>query len=144
MLGLIKDQLRDWTILVVDDEPDSLEVASRWLRLSGAVTLTASNGREGLELLYAHQPDCVIADLSMPEIDGWELLYIMHQDATLADIPVIALTAHVMDTVKERVDKVGFAAYISKPLNPDKFVIQVINILKGGRTEASALPQAGD
>src|SRR5574341_1918155 len=129
--SLIKDQFQGWTILIVDDEPDSLEVASRWLRLAGASILTAEDGRKGLEAARAHRPNFVITDLSMPDMDGWEMLYELRRDPAMSALPVIALTAHAMDGIKERVEKVGFTAYIAKPLSPDKFVQQVIEIIKG-------------
>jgi CheY-like chemotaxis protein len=132
--SLIKDQFQGWTILIVDDEPDSLEVASRWLKLAGASIITAEDGRSGLEAARAHRPNFIITDLSMPDMDGWEMLYELRRDPAFATLPVIALTAHTMDGVKERVEKVGFTAYIPKPLNPSKFVGQVIEIVKGNGT----------
>ncbi len=131
MLGLIKGQFEGWTILIVDDEPDSLEVATRWLKLAGATVITAENGLAGLEAARLHKPSFVISDLTMPVMDGWEMLYEMKRNADLASTPVIALTAHAMDGIRERVLEVGFAAHIAKPLNPDKFVQQVILIIKG-------------
>src|SRR5690606_32880896 len=91
-----RDILQGWEVVVIDDEPDSLEVASRILRFYGANVYTASNGKEGLELIRHHRPKFVISDLSMPVMDGWEMLFEIQQDRHIAQIPIIALTAHAM------------------------------------------------
>ena len=130
MAGHIKNQFKGWNILVVDDEPDSLEVASRWLKIAGANVLTAENGRDGLEIAKAERPHFIIADLTMPVMDGWELLHELRQDPETAHIPVIALTAHAMQSVKQRAIQVGFVSHIPKPLSPIKFVDQVADIVR--------------
>ena len=66
--------LKGWRVLVVDDEPDSLEVASMLLEMCDAEVLTAENGRDGLEMAKLHRPHFIISDLSMPEMTGWEML----------------------------------------------------------------------
>jgi CheY-like chemotaxis protein len=127
---LIKNRLTGWNVLVVDDEPDSLFVASRWLKLAGANVVTAQNGQAGLEIACQMLPRLIITDLTMPVMDGWELQYHLKQAARTASIPVIALTAHVMQSTKDRVVNAGFIDHISKPLNPTKFLDQVISILE--------------
>jgi adenylate cyclase len=90
-----RDLLSGWDVVVIDDEPDSLEVASRILRHYGANVHTAVNGKEGLALIRRVRPKFVVSDLSMPVMDGWEMLYEIQQDRFVAQIPVIALTAPV-------------------------------------------------
>jgi CheY-like chemotaxis protein len=120
-----------WEVLVVDDEPDSLEVATRMLKIAGAIVITASNGKEALQKVQAHpsQFKFVLSDLSMPDMDGWELLYQLKQETPTKDIPVIALTAHAMAGDRERGIAAGFHNYITKPLNPTNFIQQLINLL---------------
>lgn len=130
MPSLVKDQLREFVVLVVEDEPDSLEVATRWLRLAGATVLLACNGRQGLEIATQHRPDFILADLSMPVMDGWEMQSELRNNPDTAAIPVIALTAHAMQSVKDQVMEAGFVAHISKPLDPNKFIGQVLEIAK--------------
>jgi CheY-like chemotaxis protein len=62
--------LQGWNVLVVDDEPDSLEVASRLLRHYGATVVLATNGQEALDSIKLNRPTLVISDLSMPILDG--------------------------------------------------------------------------
>ena len=126
----VKNILVGWDIALVDDEPDSLEVALRWLRLAGARVLTASDGRAGLQMVRAAQPRLVITDLSMPDMDGWELQYELKQDPDTMHIPVIALTAHAMPSIKQQTGAAGFIGHISKPLNPTRFVFQVVDIAR--------------
>ncbi len=128
MANLIKDQLKGEVVLVVEDEPDGLEVAVRWLKLAGATVLTATNGRHGLEVAAAHKPDFILVDLSMPVMDGWQMQRELRNNSELSGIPVIALTAHAMQSVKEQVMAAGFVAHISKPLDPNRFISQVLKV----------------
>ncbi len=118
-----------WKVLVVDDEPDSLEVATRMLKLAGAEVLTAENGRDGLEIARQWKPRFILSDLSMPVMDGWKMLDQLRHNLATRDIPVIALTAHDMPGDRERVFAAGFHNYIAKPLDPTKFIRQLANIL---------------
>jgi CheY-like chemotaxis protein len=124
-LDLIKNQ----TILVVDDEPDSLEVAMTLLQLYDAVVHTASNGLEGLEAAKKHRPLFIISDLSMPEMSGWEMLNALKQDRSTLDIPVIALTAHAMEGDRHRAIAAGFHNYLTKPLRPDTFIRDLLDVV---------------
>jgi two-component system, cell cycle response regulator DivK len=67
--------------------------------------------------------------LSMPVMDGWRLIHELNIDRTLRDIPVIALTAHAMSGDRERAIQAGFVNYLTKPLDPDKFIQQLLNLL---------------
>src|SRR5947208_2708362 len=108
--------LRNQTILIIDDEPDSLEVAAILLELYGANVITASNGREGLELARKSHLLFIIMDLSMPEMSGWELVQALKKDRPTLEIPIIALTAHAMEGDRNRAIAAGFHNYLTKPL----------------------------
>jgi len=109
-------KLDNWRVLVIDDEPDSIDVVTMVLSASGATVFTAANGQEGLEIFKQHQPTLILTDLSMPEMDGWELIREIRQSKNGHTTPVIALTAHAMSGDKERVLAGGFDGYLSKPL----------------------------
>ena len=83
------------TVLVVDDEPDALQLFGRMLRAGGrgCRVLRAANGREALEMLRWQRPDVILLDLVMPEMDGYHFLEAMRQDAAVRDIPVILISA---------------------------------------------------
>jgi CheY-like chemotaxis protein len=124
-----RDILQGWDVVVVDDEPDSLEVATRILRHYGAMVHAGANGEEGLNLIKKVRPRFVISDLSMPGMDGWALLYELHQDRFFAEIPVIALTAHAMLGDRERAIQAGFQNYLTKPLTPATFMRDLLTLL---------------
>lgn len=123
------DLLQGWDVVVLDDEPDSLEVARFILDFHGANVHTAVNGKEGLEVVKQIMPRFVISDLSMPEMDGWEFLQAMKADPVTGHIPVIALTAHAMKGDRERAVAAGFNNYISKPLTVSTFMDQLLTLL---------------
>jgi CheY-like chemotaxis protein len=129
MIKHISKALQGWKVLVVDDEPDSLEVASRLLKYAGADVTTATNGMEALEKVREVRPQLVITDLSMPKMDGWGLLEQLKLERDTLEIPVIALTAHTMPGDRERAIAAGFHNHIPKPLDPVRFISQLINIV---------------
>jgi CheY-like chemotaxis protein len=132
--------LDGWKVVVVEDEADSLEVATLLLEMYGAQVIGARNGREGIAMIQKHRPNFVISDLSMPEMSGWELIETLNQgERDLAEIPVIALTAHAMDHDRRKAIEAGFQNFITKPLQPEKFVSQVIAILAVDSPELRAL-----
>ena len=136
------DVLNGWKVVVVEDEPDSLEVATLLLEMYGAEVIGARNGKEGVALIQQHRPHFVISDLSMPEMSGWELIETLnHGERDLAEIPVIALTAHAMDHDRRKAIEAGFQNFITKPLQPEKFVSQVIAILAVDSPELRELIQ---
>jgi CheY-like chemotaxis protein len=112
------DQFRTWSILVVEDEPDNAEVAQAALRLYGAQSHLATNGLEGLKLVDAGlQPDLILLDLSMPQMDGWEMHRRLREDPRTRSTVIVALSAHAMTGDKERVIAAGFDGYLSKPIS---------------------------
>jgi CheY-like chemotaxis protein len=129
MDNIPKDLLRNWQIVVIDDEEDSLEVAEIILTAYGANLYTAMNGEDGLAVIRDIRPHLVISDLSMPVMDGWGLIYHLKKDTDLALIPVIALTAHAMKGDKERALQVGFHNYLTKPLTVETFMQDLVNLL---------------
>jgi two-component system, cell cycle response regulator DivK len=112
----------NWKVLVVDDEPDSLTVVTLVLKFHGATVYSAKNGKEALDLVEQVTPTFILSDLSMPEMDGWEMLHNLQSNVRTKDIPVIALTAHAMKGDRERAVSVGFHYYLTKPLSPITFL----------------------
>ena len=124
-----RNMLAHWTVLVIDDEPDSLEVASRILRYYGAKVITANDGQEGLQKARSEKPTLIISNISMPVLDGWGLIYELKRDRATFNIPTIALTAHAMVGDRVRAISAGFHNYLTKPLEPDTFVQQLLELL---------------
>lgn len=106
-----------WAVLLVDDEPDNLEVVAETLEFRGAEVRTAANGVEALAVLEDFTPNLMLVDLSMPLMDGWELRAKLKNTPEIQDIPLLALSAHAMAGDKERAVGAGFDGYMTKPVN---------------------------
>lgn len=115
----------NWTVLIVDDEPDNLNIPREILSFYGAKVHTAANGEAGLEIIRNTPITFILLDLSMPVMDGWEMLKIIRQDPKFTKLPVIALTAHAMRGDKEKVLEAGFTGYISKPFFIPAFLEEI-------------------
>lgn len=118
-----------WTIVLIDDEPDSLEVAAYVLNFYGAEVHVAENGAEGLKLIREKRPYFVISDLSMPVMDGWQLVRELQEDPATRDLTIIALTSHAMVGDREKALAAGFTYYLTKPFQVDTFITDVMLIL---------------
>lgn len=118
-----------WSVLIVDDEPDNLEVIVIYLNYVGAAVKTAHDGLEGLEALKTFHPNLILLDLSMPNMDGWEMWAVLKGNPAVRDVTTIALTAHAMPTDKERVREAGFHGYLAKPFSLPTLLTDLPNAL---------------
>jgi two-component system alkaline phosphatase synthesis response regulator PhoP len=129
------------TILLVDDEPDILELLAYNLAKEGFTVHTASNGREGLALAKETVPDVILLDVMMPEMDGVEACTEIRNDRTLDHSVVAFLTARGEDYSQIAGFEAGADDYIMKPIKPKVLVSRVKALLRrfevkgGGRAE---------
>jgi len=114
--------VRQFRILVVDDEARILSFLSSKLKASGYEVLTAGNGLEGLEQAQAQEPDLIVLDLIMPKMDGLEML---KQLRSFSSVPVIILTAKSADADRIKGLQLGADDYLPKPFNPDELVARI-------------------
>jgi signal transduction histidine kinase/ActR/RegA family two-component response regulator len=131
--GPLEDSpLRNLHVLVVDDDPDSLEILTSLLGLHSAVVTTATSASEALGLLQREHPDLLISDIAMPDHDGYWLIQQVRQlpEAHWRDIPAVALTAFANAAARERAFASGFAAHLSKPLRATQLVDVVRDIFR--------------
>jgi len=124
------NDVKSWAVLLVDDEPDNLEVVAETLEFKGAEVKTAANGVEALVVLEAFAPNLMIVDLSMPQMDGWELRTRVKNDPKLQKIPLLALSAHAMHGDKERAITAGFDGYLTKPVSILTLIQDIRNALE--------------
>ena len=117
-------------ILVVDDEPDLVELVSFNLRAEGYEVITAANGMEALNQARASLPDLIVLDLMMPELDGLSVCEILRRLPSTAPIPVIMLTAWKSELTRIIGMDTGAEDYITKPFSPRDLVMRVNNTLK--------------
>ncbi|MFV2057635.1 MAG: response regulator [Thiohalomonadales bacterium] len=116
------------TVLIVDDNCDIRAYLHTSLSNEFQV-LQAANGAEGLKLARLHQPDLIISDIMMPEMDGYELCRAIKQDATLNHIPLIFLTAKASEDTKLEGLEIGADDYISKPFNAKELLVRSRNLI---------------
>ena len=115
------------TILVVDDEPNIVEVLTMNLELEGYQVSCASNGYEALQRLTEDLPDLIILDVMMPEMDGFETLKEIREIST---VPVIMLTVKGEETDKVKGLNLGADDYITKPFSPRELVSRLKAVLR--------------
>ncbi len=123
------NKLDGWRVLLVDNDVYSLDILESLMHFFGAVTFSKINGEDGLQSAKQDKPDFIITDISMPILDGWDMIKSLKTDAATRDIPIIALTAHAMAGDQEKAVELGCSGYILKPLQPAKFLDQLLGIL---------------
>jgi two-component system phosphate regulon response regulator PhoB len=117
-------------ILVVDDEPDALELIAFNLKTAGFDVLTASDGEAALQLARSHLPDLVLLDLMLPEVDGLEVCKILRRDPATSAIPIIMVTAKAAEMDRVLGLELGADDYVTKPFSPRELVLRVKNLLR--------------
>lgn len=129
-------------ILVVDDEARTVNFIRGYLERESYEVFTASNGREALFAAREHQPDLIILDLMMPEMDGWE--FIRHHRSE-RDTPIIMLTARVEESDRIAGLESGADDYLPKPFSPRELVARVRAVLRrtGDRRQETKILRAG-
>jgi two-component system, cell cycle response regulator len=125
-------------ILVIEDDPASLELFQYILSAHGYATMTAARGDDGLAAARSQRPDLVICDIQLPGLDGYAIAAQLKSDATLKSVPLVALTALAMVGDREKVLAAGFDAYVSKPIDPSTFVAQIEPLLKAEQRQRRA------
>lgn len=104
-------------ILIVDDDPNTLEILRRWLNREGYETVSADNGNAGLEALAAHAVDVIVLDVMMPGMDGLQVCERLHDNPAWRSIPVLLLTAKDDIETRSRGMVLGVSEYLTKPVN---------------------------
>jgi len=121
-------------ILIVEDNEKNLKLVRDVLQVKGYATVEAGTGEDGVRLAREQPPDLILMDIQLPGINGIEALKILRADAVTASIPVIAVTASVMQQDRNLITEAGFDGYLGKPLNLKEFLDAVKTMLERGRT----------
>lgn len=124
-------RLDGWRILIVDDEPDALELIRVELAERGARVTGVSNADETLEALEAAEFDLMICDIGMPQTDGYELIRQIrgHEGSRYQRIPAVALTAYARIEDRARAIKAGFNTHIAKPIGANELITMVASLV---------------
>lgn len=129
-------------ILIVDDEPDALEVLGFKLKAEGFIPVFARDGTRALAEAREGRPDLIVLDLMLPEINGLEVCKILHRDPATAAIPIIMLTARASEMDRVLGLELGADDYVTKPFSPRELVLRIRNVLKRLSGEAGDAAQA--
>ncbi len=127
-------------ILVVDDEPDALEVLGFKLKEAGYTPLFAKDGARAIAAARDERPALIVLDLMLPEIDGLEVCKLLRRDAATAMIPIIMLTARAAEMDRVLGLELGADDYVTKPFSPRELVLRIKKLL--ARAKAADEPVA--
>ena len=122
-------------ILVIDDEPQIVEICSDYIKAAGFDVVTANDGLSGLALARREQPDLIVLDLMMPGMDGLDVCRTLRREK---DVPIIMLTARVEETDKLIGLELGADDYITKPFSPRELVARIRVVLRRISKDPSA------
>jgi len=128
------------TVLVVDDEPHIVELATLYLQNEGYRVISAGDGVQALEQIETARPALVVLDLMLPELDGWE---VCRRVRATSSLPIIMLTARSDDVDKIVGLELGADDYLVKPFNPRELVARVKAVLRRADTSPGALAEPG-
>jgi CheY-like chemotaxis protein len=112
-------------ILIAEDHEANLALAEYLLRAAGHETQAAADGAEAVRLARQCPPDLILCDLQMPGLDGYAVLQQLRDDPALRGVPVLAFTASSTGGDRAQVAAAGFDGYVSKPIEPRRFVAQI-------------------
>ena len=119
-------------ILIVEDNPMNRDMLSRRLIRSGHLVVMAGDGRQGITSAQTENPDLILMDMSLPEIDGWEATRRLKSDKSTRRIPVIALTAHAMSSDRRKCMEAGCDDYDTKPVDYQRLTAKIQAVLQSG------------
>lgn len=117
------------TILIIDDEPDLVLMIRVALELHGYRVLDAGTGLDGLAAILREEPDAVLLDLRLPDIEGWDVLERLNAEGKLDTQPIIIISAHGSPGTPKRALDLGCRAFLRKPFHPDELIEVVDRVL---------------
>lgn len=100
----------------------------------------AATGEEALELAYARIPDLILLDMSLPGIDGWEVTAELKRNAATKHIPIVALTAHALQTERQRTERAGCDGFLAKPCAPPDLLAEIARLLGPRKASGGSSP----
>jgi two-component system phosphate regulon response regulator PhoB len=124
-------------ILVVDDEPEAVELLEFNLKQAGFDVLSAADGAEALKKARSALPGLILLDLMLPEVDGLEVCKMLRRDPATAAIPIVMVTAKAAEIDRILGLELGADDYVTKPFSPRELILRIKNILQRGRAAES-------
>ncbi len=112
-------------ILIIEDNEQNFYLMRFILENDGFEIIGAENGRKGIEKALESQPQAILLDIQLPEMDGYTVAAELKKHEILANIPIIAVTSYAMAGDRERILAAGATGYIEKPINPITFTTEI-------------------
>jgi DNA-binding response OmpR family regulator len=131
------------SILIVDDQPDLLSNLGLTLEGSGFTVYTASNGTDALELLAQRSVDLILADIAMPQMNGYQLYEKIRDNPAWTNVPFLFLTARTLDSDIRYGKMLGVDDYLLKPIQPEDLLAAVQGKLRRREQLAHAVAEVG-
>lgn len=122
------------TILLIEDNEQNRYLVTFLLEKSGFHVVASIDGRRGIEVASSMLPDIILLDIQLPTMDGYSVAQALRKVEALKDTPIIAVTSYAMPGDREKAIEAGCNGYIEKPINPETFVSEIIDILKQSQT----------
>ena len=118
------------TILIMEDDPHQSRLMERLLERAGYKVLIEDSGEGGLQTAMAYEPDLILLDMGLPDLDGQTVAGLLKGASVLKDIPVVVVTAWPEDTAAQMARAYGCDGYISKPIHAREFAEQIAKYFK--------------
>jgi CheY-like chemotaxis protein len=112
-------------ILIIEDNEQNMYMLTYLLESNNYEVFQSFSGTEGIALAKKTQPDVILLDIQLPEMDGYAVARELRKNKELTGIPIIAVTSYAMTGDKEKAFEAGATGYIEKPIDPDTFISQM-------------------
>jgi len=117
-------------VLIVEDNARNLKLVRDVLQVKGYSTIEAGTAEDGIKLAGERKPDLILMDIQLPGMNGIDALKALRKDPATAKIPVVAVTASVMQQDRKHITEAGFDGYVGKPINIKEFLEAVRRALE--------------
>lgn len=121
-------------ILIVEDNEKNMKLVRDVLQVKGYATLEAGTAEQAIAIAAERKPDLILMDIQLPGMSGIQALSVLRADPATGRIPVIAVTASVMQQDRKQITDAGFDAYLGKPLDLKEFLKTVARVLEATRS----------
>lgn len=128
-------------ILLIEDDRDTREMYKTYLLSQGLKVVAARNGMEGFTRACETEPDIIVTDVMLPNIDGWELVERLRADSRTSRIPVVVVTGCTGPVFEDRARRLGCAKFLVKPCLPDTLASEIRRLLPPSRSASDSFKQ---
>jgi two-component system, cell cycle response regulator DivK len=120
--------------VLFEDNENNRYLLTLLLEHAGFVVATSPHGRTAVETVHREAPDVILMDIQMPDMDGYEVAAALKRDPVAARVPIVGVSSFAMPGDRDKALRAGFAGYIEKPVDPERFAESVMAFLRGSET----------